>query len=305
MSISQLVKQLNRYDPYHICFWNGIRAVSALIGLLTVNFIYGIHNPYFYFFYIPITCISIEILGENPYERAKLYIISVFWSALAVFVFGLSATHRGLELLTIFGFSSLTYFFFIHHYKHALVSAATILSLGGYSLNYHFANVDIYQALNHFGLTLFAGMIVVSILFFFPRQVYWKIWHRILTKNLIQGLNFLSSPAPRQACMFLFQSFSTQLQYARMLRKPTKTLLKATILNHELLESIVVMQNYSTYSTSQITSLRQNLQTLIDVLIAKRPCPLTAIDTLTPLDRQIWQLAKEWNKLCAIYFSTP
>ena len=74
MFISPLIEKINAYDPFRIHYCNGLRALVALLSLFVINYFYSINNPYFYFFYIPITCLSLETLGETNIEKAKIYL---------------------------------------------------------------------------------------------------------------------------------------------------------------------------------------------------------------------------------------
>ncbi|WP_240610456.1 hypothetical protein [Legionella qingyii] len=60
MFISKLIRIIEDYDPYGNHRVNGVKVTYVLLILFAVNFIFSIPNPYFYYFYIPITAMAAE-----------------------------------------------------------------------------------------------------------------------------------------------------------------------------------------------------------------------------------------------------
>ena len=69
MFISRLSNVVETYDPYGIHRVNGVKAAYLLLVLFTVNLIYSVPDPYFYFFYAPLIAMAAEVFGETLEER--------------------------------------------------------------------------------------------------------------------------------------------------------------------------------------------------------------------------------------------
>ncbi len=65
MFISNLIRTIEAYDPYGLHRLNGTKVVYVLLTLFIVNLLFDIPNPYFYFFYVPITAMSAEVVGNT------------------------------------------------------------------------------------------------------------------------------------------------------------------------------------------------------------------------------------------------
>lgn len=297
MFIYRLIEKLQTYDPYHIHYWNGVRAVIALIGLFTVNYFYAVENPYFYYFYVPMTCLSLEVLGGTVMEKNRLFMYGVFWSALAILLFGLCAHHPVLELIVIFVFSVFIYQHFIAYYQYPLISAATVLSLAAYSMNYH--NIDFYMVWYHFGITIFAGTIVFAVLNLLPSKIYFLIWYRIFSQNLTLVLRLFQAQGDRQLAMKILASFPLQLRYARMPQQKRVNLLKLSARFHELVENLVAMVLFSEYFFENHQALQKNLSYLSHHVNQRTPCLLELFERSNATEELIYKIAKDWNTLCA------
>lgn len=300
MFISPLIDKINAYDPYRIHYCNGLRAVIALFSLFCIQYFYGVNNPYFYFFYIPITCLSLELLGETSLEKTKIYLQSVIWSALGVALFCLTAHHPFLELVVVFSFSLLVYYVFIKHYPYPLVSAATILSLSAYGLNYE--NLNIYNVCNHFGVTLFAGFIIAGVLNLMPQKIYFQIWYRLFNHSLLLVSELIESKTPKDKAMQVFSLFPLQLRYARMHRKKHIRLLKTTSALHTFIEHYVAIKIYPDYFYENQRTIQKNLNYLSYHVQHHSPCLLELFTQSNTTEIMLYKVAKDWNELCITYF---
>ena len=300
MFISTLIDKKNHYDPYRVHYYQGIRAVIALFSLFCIQYVYGVINPYFYFFYLPITCLSLEILGETSMERTKIYLQSVTWSAFGVLLFGLAAHHPLLELLVVFSFSLWVYHVFIKHYPYPLISAATILSLSAYGLKYQ--NVDIYQACAHFGISLFAGMVIATVLKLLPQKMYLEIWYRIFHHSLLLAGELITASSPKDKAIQLLSLFPLQLRYARMYEKKQIGLLKTTAALHTFIEHVVAIKMYPAYFSENQTAMQKNLSYLQYHVQQRTPCLLELFTKANATEIMLYKIAREWNKLCTTCF---
>jgi hypothetical protein len=296
MFISQLIHKLNEYDPYRIHFWNGIRAIIALLSLFCIRFIYGIENPYFYFFYIPITCLSLELLGETIYEKTKIYLQAIFWSSLGVVLFNLSANHPILELIITFSFSMFVYHFFINNYPYPLISSATILSLAAYSLNYE--NLDFYNLLHNFSITLFAGIIIAFILNIFPKNIYLKIWYRIFLHSIQLTIELLETPSSSEKKIYLLSLFPLQLRYARMYKKKHITLLKTSALLQALINNLIAISTYPELFLENKENLKKNIIILFKNINQYTACTFDVSKKSNTSLILLHKIIKQWNQIC-------
>ncbi len=304
MFISRLIDKILAFDPYGIGYWHGMRGVFAFLALCAVNYFYSVDNPFFYFFYLPMACLSIEMLGESFKEKIQLYIITVTWAAVTVVIFGLCSTHKMLLLFVVFSFSMFVYVFFARNYKHPLVLAPTVLSLGAFSLNYHFANVDLCRALYHFGIMLFAGTIICAVLVLFPKHFIFKIWYRIFYATLCRSKLYLNQEYSTNCSMGLMQTMGLELQYASMLTKNYKCVLRVISAHHKLIYALVSFIEYPQYFNEDKLLIHDSLAVLSLQVKQCKPCYLTQLHNNTEIQNLVHALAKEWNKLCAIYFFT-
>jgi len=297
MFISPLIEKINAYDPFRIHYCNGLRALVALLSLFVINYFYSINNPYFYFFYIPITCLSLETLGETNIEKAKIYFLSVLWSAIGVAIFSLTANHPVLELGVVFTFSLGVYYVFIKCYPHPLISAATILSLSAYGLNYQ--NLNLYKVGNNFGITMLAAVIIVVVLNLFPKKMYLQIWCRIFCRSLSLANNLSLAQRPQDEALQIFKLFPLLLRYARISKQTN--LIKTTLSLQTFLHHCIARQIYPHYFTEHKDMLQQNLNYLFIQVQQNSPCQLVKFSKSNPTAVILYNIARDWNRICENY----
>ena len=184
MFISQLKNSLNNYDPFGEHRVNGLKAVLVLELLFLFNFFYSIPNPYFYYFYVPLTAFAAEIAGTTLKDKFVFYFFSVMGAILAVFIFNLASSNKTFFVIVVLLYSLLLYWVAIYKLRSLFVPVPLILSLAAYSLLYSASDNNFYIALNH-SLQSFVAMLVVMIgLVLFPRSYYLWIWRKSLQQLL-------------------------------------------------------------------------------------------------------------------------
>ena len=73
MFFSKLTHIIERYDRYGIHRLNGFKVVYILLILFLFNALFDIQNAYFYFFYIPITAMAAEVMGERVEQKYTFF----------------------------------------------------------------------------------------------------------------------------------------------------------------------------------------------------------------------------------------
>ena len=94
MFISQLKDKLHAYDLYGEHRTNGLKILFVLQFLFLFNFIYTVSNPYFYFFYVPLTAFTAEILGRSLEEKYLFLFATITGCAVSIFFFGLFSIYK-------------------------------------------------------------------------------------------------------------------------------------------------------------------------------------------------------------------
>ena len=70
MYISRLKDIVDTYDRFCIHRINGLKAFFVLELMFLFHFIYTVPNPYFYYFYVPLTAFAAELAGNSLEEKS-------------------------------------------------------------------------------------------------------------------------------------------------------------------------------------------------------------------------------------------
>lgn len=306
MFISRLKNSILRYDPYGEHRINGLKAVLITELLFVFNYFYSIPNPYFHYFYIPLTAFAAEIVGETLKEKFILYFFTVAGSILAVMGFDLSASYQIFFIAFAFGYSLLLYWVGINKLKNMFVPAPLILSLASYSLIYGNTNSGFYAALNHALISIVALTIAMSGLILFPRRYYFWIWRNAFTQALIKVSNYVGQiQNGTHTVVPIIPDTIVMEKYAKMLMPKMKiySVLKITILTMDLVMSLsylVAFQNQ--LRAPYIEFLHRQLKALIKSCLQKQPLNISSQDQKifheTHELRSLMSLISSWNYLC-------
>ncbi len=306
MFISQLKNSLNTYDRFYEHRINGLKAVFVLELLFLFNFIYTIPNPYFYYFYIPLTAFAAEVAGNTLSEKYLFYFYTVIGSIITIFLFGVISSYKSIFVIFVFFYSLFIYLIAVYKFKNIFIPAPIILSLGAYSLIYGLNDSNFYIALNHALQTIVAMIIVFIGLLFFPKYYYFCIWRNgfddVLTKieeltaQISQG-NHITIP--------IIPGTIIMERYSKMLSSRTKkfSILKITLLSFDLVMSVSYLASFQNQLRAPyIIFLHRYILALKEAYKKRMPLSINEHDLQifneTHELKVLHQLILSWNYLC-------
>lgn len=298
MFISRLSEIVENYDRYGIHRLNGLKVVYVLLILFTINMIFTIPNPYFYYFYIPITAMGAEVAGETIEAKYRLFICTLFGAIVGVFLFNITNSYKIFSIFSSFFFAVALYLGALHIKRQMLVIVPLILSLSVYSLQYGQINTNFYAILNNGLTTLLAMVIIVAALILFPQSLYFRVWLRayILVLKQIHG-NLILIKQNQEVEIEPVQGHLIQLvRFAKMLPRklPIFTILKINLLINELrVISCVADQKLIQIPKNELDSLITNIGILISSVELEQKCKLPENDNLL-----VGRIVASWNSLC-------
>lgn len=310
MFISQLISKVEEYDKYGEHRINGLKAVFVTELLFIVNFFYAIPNPYFYYFYVPLTAFAAEIAGNTIKDKFLFYFYTVMGSILAIFLFGMLQPYKLLFVIFVFFYGLLLYSFALYKIKSMFIPAPLILSLAIYSLLYGSSNTNFYIALNHGLIILLAMLVVMTGLLFFSRKYYLWIWWKayvLLLKFLLDNLQQINQN--QHAKIIIAQPIYIMKKYHKMLntKMPIFSISKITLLSFDMVMSLSYILEFRTVMRQQYLVIYEDLIVkLYQSAQQKVALDITGYDTndLTATHelRNIYHLIKSWNYLCSQKF---
>ncbi|VEB33966.1 phage minor tail protein [Legionella sainthelensi] len=297
MFISRLTHIIEAYDPYGNHRVNGMKAAYVLLILFAVNFVFSIPNPYFYYFYIPLTAMAAEVVGETMKKKNLLLFYCILWSAVSAFLFDIFSITPFFPVFAFF-YSFLLYLIAIKSRMHTIVIAPVALSLGAYSLLYGEINTSVYAVLNNCLNTFIAMAVVFAALAFFPRSYYYRLWLRSLLLLMAQITEHLSLMVANQRIIFdPVRGHTTHLvRYARMLPRsfPLRSIWKINLLMNQLHLLVCVTEAEAIMMDSEkINLFIQKLQVFKEAIEKERPCDLAETPWVI-----LNKLVHSWNYLC-------
>jgi len=297
MFISKLHNLVEAYDPYGNHRVNGMKAAYVLLVLFAINFIFSIPNPYFYYFYIPITAMAAEVVGETIKKKNLLLFYCILWSAISAFLFDIVSVTPFFPIFAFF-YSFLLYLIAIGSRMHTIVIAPIALSLGAYSLLYQQINTSFYVILNNCMNTLIAMAIVFAALAFFPRSYYYRLWLRALLLLVTQIIDHLSLMVANQRIIFdPVHGHTTHLvRYATMLPRtfPLRSIWKINLLMNQLHLTVCVTEaNMIMMESETINLFIEKLHVFKHAVEQERPCELATTPWVI-----LNKLVHSWNYLC-------
>ncbi len=298
MFTSKLIHILESYDPYGLHRINGIKATYLLFVLSFVNLTFGVYNPYFYFFYAPMTAINAEILGVKLKDKYKFLIFSLSLTALIVFLFDTSRHYPLFFFFIAFSVVITLYCYALKHHKQLLLAVPIILSLAAYSLQYGELNADVFSAFINALNILKALCILVGALILFPLKYYYRAWLRaffLLTQETLQHFIAISEQKTLKTTVIhghTLNLFNISQLLPRKL--PIYSILKINLLLNRLhLISCTSGSEYSRINRQQLDNIILQLRYLALAIQEETPCQNCSDYS------SITKLIKSWNYLCS------
>lgn len=306
MFISQLKNSLNNYDPFGEHRVNGLKAVLVLELLFLFNFFYSIPNPYFYYFYVPLTAFAAEIAGTNLKDKFVFYFFSVMGAILAVFIFNLASSNKTFFVIVVLLYSLLLYWVAIYKLRSLFVPVPLILSLAAYSLLYSASDNSFYIALNHSLQSFVAMLVVMAGLVLFPRSYYLWIWRKSLHQLLSKVSEYTAQISRGESVEIPIIQGTIMLQrYALMLspRMRIFSILKITLLAMDLVMSLAYLEAFQKQlQAPYIVFLQRYVALLSRACLTWQALPIPLHDVQifqeTHELRTVYHLIKSWNYLC-------
>ncbi|MBX9598316.1 MAG: hypothetical protein K2X04_07055 [Burkholderiales bacterium] len=307
MFISRLKNSLANYDRFAEHRINGLKAVFVLELLFGFNYVFGMPNPYFYYFYIPLTAFAAELVGNTLQEKYLFYFFTVMGSVLAVFCFGVFSSYKIFFVFFVFFYSIWLYFTALYFLKSMLVPVPLILSLAAYSMTYGDTNSNFYIALNHSLQTFVAMLLVFAGLFLFPKTYYLSIWRRGFYNALssMETVTFAISHN-RDIDVPIIPGTVIMERYAKMISRRDKyfSVLKITLLSLDLVMAMSYLVSFrKQLRTPYIVVLHKYLVLLKEHCFERKMIFIAeherSVFQETYELRTLYQLINSWNYLCS------
>lgn len=306
MFISQLKDKFVAYDKFGEHRINGLKALFVLELLFFFNFIYTVSNPYFYFFYVPITAFAAELIGNTLEEKYLFLFFTIMGTALSIFLFGVLSVYKTFFAFFVFFYSALLYYIVIHKLKRMLPLVPLILSLAVYSLIYVNSDSNFYIALNHVLQTIVAMLVIFLGLYIFPKTYYLSIWRRAFCQ-VVDNLEILSKKMCEEEVKTIpiFSGIIVMERYSKMLSKNMKyySILKITLLAFELIMSISYLVSFQKKIKIQYIKIFHHY-----LVILRNACSKKEIIVIKPQEvalfnethelRVLYRLILSWNYVC-------
>lgn len=294
-SIKSSFDTYDKYGEYRI---NALKGIYIFFILATFNMIYSVPNPYFYFFYLPLTALTSEMLGENKPAKYWLFFHATMGGIVAVFLFNLFIPYPIFFEFFVFFYSIIHYLIALHIVKNLLIPIPLALSLASYSLVYGEISTDIYIDLNHILISFSAMLIIMAALLLFPSYYYFKAWHRaylLLLKQILENLYCIQLNQPIQ--ILVKGHITKAVKYSHMLshRFPVFSVLKTNLLANDLrILSSSIDQKEIVIQPHTLNHLITHLQLFIEAVEKKTQCMVSNEKNVT-----LQKMIHSWNYLCS------
>lgn len=307
MFISQLKDKIIAYDRYGEHWTNGLKAFFVLQLMILFNFFSSMHNPYFYFFYVPLTCFAAEIAGNTLQEKYFFLFLTLLGSALSIFLFGVFSIYKMFFVIFVFFYSLALYFIVLHTLKKALVIVPLMLSLASYSLIYGpTADSNFYIAVNHALQTLAAMVIMFAGLVIFPKTYYFAIWRRAFFE-VIANLEVVSAKLCQGEIktIAIFPGIIVMERYSKMLPRDNKSFssLKITLLTFELILTMSYLFSFQKQLRIEYVKVLHHYIAKLNEACKKRQVVVLKRQDYSAFNethelRVLYRLILSWNYLC-------
>lgn len=296
MYISKLKHIIDKHDIYGIHRINGLKVVYVYILLAIVNALFTIPNPYFFFFYLPLTAYAADITTNSIHDKYIFYINTIIGTCIAITLFNMFKPYPLFFYLSVFVTSVLLYFYALNKQRNILPFIPIILSLASYSMLYPEISQNLKMLLANIWLTILAMLIVLGGNLLFPLSYYYRAWLRAFLLNCRDILNIVNRLAEGEKVEFSIrrEHLRSMLMFAKMLplNFPSFTVLRINLLLQDLyFECIYKLTNNSV----NLANLQKNIRQLIIAIENEKPCTLVTADEPT-----LNKIASAWNRLCYV-----
>jgi hypothetical protein len=307
MFISRLKSKIHAYDPFGEFKTNAIKGLFVLELMFCFYFVLPINDPYFYYFYLPLTCFSAEIAGKNLKDKYLFLLFALVGSMTVVFFYGLLSNNKTVFIIFVFFSTMLIYYIAIHKIKSMMAVAPIILSLGAYSLLYGNTDGNFIIALNNMLKSVLAGFIIFSGLYIFPKKFYFVIWKKAFCDVLLT-LDLLAEKIKKNEVkdVPVFKGFMIMGRYSKMVSKKVKhySILRMTILALHLVMEVSYLSLFKkTINKEYIFLLQYYSKILLKQCKKDKSVQLAEKDKnqLSEIEelKTIRQLIMSWNYLCS------
>jgi hypothetical protein len=308
MFISQLKSKLLAYDKYGEHRINGTKALFVVELMMVFNFFSSMQNPYFYYFYAPLTCFTAEITGSTLEEKYLFLFFTLVGSALTIFLFDVLSVYKTFFVFFVFFYSIGLYFIVLKKLPNMIIVVPLMLSVASYSLIYgSYQGSNFYIALNHALQTLAATVVAFIALYLFPQKCYFEIWRRAFF-DVINNLESFCFKLIHEEVKTIPISAGTIMmaRYSKMLPRRMKyyTVLRLTMLAFELVMGMSYLLSFQKQiKTPYVVVLHKYLAKLSNACKKKKPVILTPqelpVFNETHELRVVYKLILSWNYLCA------
>lgn len=299
MFISTLKGIVEEYDPYGEHRLNGLKSVYILMMLFIVNMIYGIPNPYFNYFYVPLTALMAEAVGETMPAKYGLFFHAAMGSIVAIILFNITAPYPIFFVFFVLFYSITHYLIALHYIKNIFFVIPTVLGLAIYSLVYGEVNTDFYIAVNNALVTLVAVMIILGALVLFPLRYYFRLWRRayiLLLKQITD--NFKKTQNHQLIAVIVQEHLIKLLKYSHMLPRnfPITSILKIVLLINDLrVLSFDVDHDMTKMKEQELDCLIHDLEVFTHAVEKKSLCYLSLTSSTNKI---FFKMMQSWNNVC-------
>lgn len=307
MFISQLRSKLNAYDPFGEFRTNGLKGLFVVELMFIFNYFYSVDNPYFYFFYLPLTAFAAEIAGTTVKDKYTFLFFALSGSTVLVFCYGLISYNPTFFIVFVFVSSCVVYYIAIFKIKSMMVAAPTILGLAAYSLLYGDSDANFFVALNNALKSVVASVIIFAGLYIFPKSFYLSIWKKALCDVLLT-LNTITEQIKQGEIkdVPIFKGFMIMGRYSKMMSRRMKyySIIKITLLAlHLVTEASYLSHFHKSIKKEYIVALQKYTSLLYDACMTGDLVTLTGHDkavikSIEELNT-IHRLILSWNYLCS------
>lgn len=294
MFISTLKNLIEKYDLYGEHRLNALKGVYILAILETFHMMYSVSNPYFNFFYVPLTALTVEMTADTLASKYRLFFHATMGAIVAVFLFNMFVPYPLLFIIFVLCYSITHYIIALHFVKSIFVPIPIALSLAAYSLAYGELNTDFYVALNDAIISLAAMLLCLSALVLFPRSYYYRLWLRAYIWMLKQIIDNLKTVQNNQIVPVIVQGhLINMLKYANMLPRklPVMSILKINLLVNDLRVLSCVMDKKAV-NPDELNNLIEHLSLFVEAVITESPF------YIHQENKSFDKMMRAWNVIC-------
>ena len=297
MFISKLIHTVELYDKYGIHRLNGVKVVYIFLVLSFFNGLFSVPNPYFYYFYLPITALTAEVTMTTLKDKYTSFIYTILGSSIMIVIFAIARPYPFFFFISIYACTIICYLIALRKLHMMLPFVPVILSLAAYSLLYPSLNQNLHMTVYNIITLLVSTAIILSCLRLFPLSYYYRLWMRSLLlscQEIEAGLLALNDGMVSKGLSP--DTIKYMYNFSKLLPKkmPTFTILKINLLIHRLyLKSYFMPSTFMVVDANERHAFIQNLRLLMLAIEEESSCSL-----IFTKDPTFNKLIHAWNGLC-------